>query len=306
MAGPTVARTRLLALLAVLGVAAGCAPGAPVERPRGTVTTVVSAPHQGGVGEVGEVPAPEPGPEPEAPPADDDEAADAVDRIAARLPAGTGLAVAPVGRADEVRVAGDLRSDVAWSTVKVPLAIAALRVSPQSTGVAESAITVSDNDAAEALWTSLGAGTAAAAAVESVLTEAGDPTTVVPTELLRPGFSVFGQTRWSLADQARFGAGFACLPDAEPVRQMMQRIDHSQRWGLGSAPGAVFKGGWGPTADGSGYLVRQFGLIPTGDGITAVAIAAYGPDLDSGAAQLTGIADALADEAHALPAGRCP
>lgn len=317
MPGPLAASLRVLAPATVLVVAVGCAAAEPVQRPRGTVTTVVTAPQQGGVGDEA---AADTGRELAPPIVDDEAAADAdraaadagaaeaaaVDRIAARLPAGSGIALAPVGRAGEVRVAGDLRSDVAWSTIKVPLAIAALRVSPGSVGEAESAITVSDNTAAEGLWDALGEGAGAAAAVEAVLDEAGDPTTTVPAEHRRPGYSVFGQTDWPLADQARFAAGMACLPAADPVRRMMHRIDPSQRWGLGHAPGAAFKGGWGPTADGSRYLVRQFGLIPSGDGMTAVAIAAYGPGLDAGAAQLTGIAEVVADEVHALPSGRCP
>lgn len=313
--GPGRIRAASAALVAVaivvVIVSAGCS-GSLLSPPRGTVTTVVPAPIQGGVGEQApasdqvSVPdsdvAPDPHAVPDQPSPTDVEA---FDRIAAGLPAGSGLAMAPIGRPDFVRTAGDLGTDVAWSTVKVPLALAALRVSPDLMGVAEQAITVSDNAAAETLWSALGGEPGAAAAVETVMAQAGDGTTRVPTSRLRSGFSVFGQTRWALGDQARFAAGLACMPDADSVLGMMTRIDPSQQWGLGRVPGAAFKGGWGPTMDGTGYLVRQFGLIATNDGLVGVAIATRAPDLGSGAAQLSGIGDRITAEVGSIGGGEC-
>lgn len=285
----------LVIVVVVVLVATGCST-VLVETPRATVTTVVSAPVQGGVAD--QAPAPEPDqPEPAA--------AGAFDRIAATLPAGSGLAVSPVGRVDLLRTAGDIGTDVAWSTIKVPLAIAALRVSPGLSGVAEQAITVSDNAAAETLWSALGGEPGASAALEGVMAQAGDGFTRVPTSRLRPGFSIFGQTRWALGDQALFAAGVACMPDADAVLEMMARIDPSQQWGLGRVPGARFKGGWGPGTDGTGYLVRQFGVIDTADGRAGVAIATYAPDMGIGVTQLSEIADRVASEAGGLHGGRC-
>lgn len=311
MAGPTGvagrarARRRLLAgLTALVVVAAGCGPeGVEVTGPTTTVTTVVDAPVQGGTGDAGD----QQPPAEEQPPAEarPDAGREAFDRIVASLPAGTGVAVAPVGSAQEPLVGGDLTSDVAWSTIKVPLALAAMRAAPDVGPAADRALTVSDNDAAETLWAALGGGAGAAAAVGAVLAEAGDPGTVVPSERLRPGYSIFGQTVWPLAGQARFGAGLACLADGPLVLEPMTRIDPSQRWGLGGIPGAAFKGGWGPTADGSGYLVRQFGLLPTPHGRVAVAVAAYGGDFSGGTALLSQIADTVAAELGGLPAGEC-
>lgn len=288
--------------LAVSGLV-GCGTGV-VETPTRTVTTVVTTSQTAPTPRASAPPRAVPPPQVGAPV--DARSTEAFDRIAQRLPAGSGLAVAPVGQPDEVRVAGELVSDVAWSTVKVPLAIAALRVAPDLEGVAEQAITVSDNTAAETLWSALGGAPGAAADVEAVMAEAGDSRTRVPTSRLRPGYSVFGQTEWGLGEQARFGSGLACLPDGGPVLHMMSRIDPSQRWGLGHVPGAAFKGGWGPTVDAGGYLVRQFGMIPTRSGGIAVAIAAYGPDMDTGAARLTSIAEGIAAEVEALSAGSCP
>lgn len=179
------------------------------------MTTVVSAPIQGGVGD--QAPASDQAPAPDSDAVPDPHAvpdqpsttdAEAFDRIAAGLPTGSGLAMA----------------------------------------------------------------------------QAGDGTTRVPTGRLRPGFSIFGQPRWALGDQARFAAGLACMPDADLVLGMMTRIDPSRQWGLGRVPGAAFKGGWGPTMDGTGYLVRQFGVIATNDGLVGVAIATRAPDMGSGAA----------------------
>ncbi|WP_141564587.1 hypothetical protein [Dietzia alimentaria] len=290
----------VLIVVVVVLVATGCST-ALVDAPRGTVTTVVTAPVQGGVAD--QAPAPEPAPEPDQP---EPAATDAFDRIAAALPAGSGLAVAPVGRPDLLRTAGDISTDVAWSTIKVPLAIAALRVSPDLAGVAEQAITVSDNAAAETLWAALGGEPGASAAVEGVMAQAGgDGLTRVPTSRLRPGFSIFGQTRWALGDQALFAAGVACMPDADAVLGMMARIDPSQQWGLGRVPGALFKGGWGPGAGGTGYLVRQFGVIDTAGGRAGVAIATYAADMGSGAMQLSEIADRVAAEAGSLHGGQC-
>ena len=300
----------MVTLVVVVIVVAGCS-GSLVDSPRGTVTTVVSAPVQGGVAvqapEADQATEPDQVPEPDRipAPAEPTGASEAFDRIAAGLPAGSGLAVVPIGRPDLLRTAGDLGTDVSWSTVKVPLAIAALRVSPDLKGVAEQAITVSDNAAAETLWAALGGEPGAAAAVELVMSQAGDDTTRVPTSRLRPGFSTFGQTQWPLGDQALFAAGLACMPDAEPVLGMMTRIDGSQQWGLGRVPGAAFKGGWGPGIEGTGYLVRQFGVIDTADGRAGVAIATHAPDMGTGVAQLSELAGRIAAEAGSLHGGEC-
>ncbi|MBB1030922.1 serine hydrolase [Dietzia sp. SLG310A2-38A2] len=230
---------------------------------------------------------------------------DGFDRIVASLPAGVGVAVAPVGGSQITLVGGDLNPNVAWSTIKVPLALAARRESSGVDDAVERALTVSDNTAAEVLWAALGGGGQASAAVESVLTEAGDFETTVPSEHRRPGFSIFGQTEWSLEAQAAFGAGLACLTDGSAVLGPMTRVDPAQSWGLGRIPGAAFKGGWGPTADGGGYLVRQFGIVPTPQGRLAVAVAAYGRTRDDGAALLSRTAESVSAELGALSAGEC-
>ena len=44
----------------------------------------------------------------------------------------------------------------------------------------------------------------------------------------------------------------------------MQRLVTGDQWGL-AAKGIAAKGGWGPGVHG-GYLVRQFGIVPTPSG----------------------------------------
>lgn len=194
--------------------------------------------------------------------------------------------------------AGDV-TDSAWSTSKVPLSVAALRQdsSPAVVAQVEQAITESDNAAADALWASLGDPATAASAVQDVLAEAGD-TTTVESRKVRPEFSAYGQTQWSLGDQTRFAAELHCLDGAGPVSDAMGRIAEGQNYGLGTFAGAQYKGGWGPGADGR-YLVRQFGLVPAQDGtMVPVALAAVPADgsYESGQSALTAVTDALRGE----------
>ena len=130
------------------------------------------------------------------------------------------------------------------------------------------AIDVSDNAAAERLWTALGDGSAAARAAKAQLELSGDTHTVVESRDLRPGLTSFGQTEWSVAGQARFAAGMACTVEGGHVLGLMNQITSSQRWGLGSAGvRAQFKGGWGPGTEpgvAGGYSERQLGVLRLG------------------------------------------
>ncbi|MCX4093936.1 hypothetical protein [Nocardia sp. alder85J] len=224
-----------------------------------------------------------------------------------------GIALMPVdGR--QVTTLGSWTTGVAWSTIKVPLALAALR--QDSTGLADSAaaaITASDNEAAQAMWDALGGGEQAANAVEAVLRETGDTSTDVADrhnpaakETVNDQMS-FGATVWTLVDQVRFASRLPCLDHATPVMDLMSQITSSQSWGLGSFTGAEFKGGWGPDDDTGNYLVRQFGLLPTWAGQVAVAIAAQ-PDsgtFDDATAMLDKVSALLARHARELGGGRC-
>lgn len=226
-------------------------------------------------------------------------------QLANTIPGNVGIAYAPVGQ-NQVGTLGSLQNGVAWSTIKVPLAIAALHANrPNAQDLAAKAVTASDNDAAEQLWSALGPAPQAAQQVQAVLRAGGDAGTAVESRRLRPEFSAFGQTQWPLARQAVFAAHLPCMAVAAPVYSLMRNTVPDQRWGLASI-GAPTKGGWGP-GQGGGYLVRQFGVVGTPAGSLAVALAAEPKDgsFGSGIAALNQMTQWLSAHAAELPGGRC-
>jgi hypothetical protein len=197
----------------------------------------------------------------------------------------------------------------AWSTSKVPLVIAAMRQqnSDQPTEQMKAAITESDNQAAESIWEGLdGNPVIAAGKVQAVLREAGDNTTTVQSKQVRPPYTAFGQTEWTLTNQAQFLSAAACDQRNKPVLDLMGKVESGQQWGLGVIPKTQIKGGWGPFESGR-YLVRQIGIVPTPGGLTVVAIATE-PESGSfpdGTQNLTDVANWLQAHRDALPAGQC-
>jgi hypothetical protein len=192
------------------------------------------------------------------------------EQLSTALPADVGIAIA---RPDRTYSLGRWTSGVAWSTIKVPLAIAALRAdSSRAQDLVVKAITESDNPASEQLWSQLGNPADAARKVQLIVGECGDAVTVVESRRLRRGFTAFGQTQWTLQRQARFAAQLSLIPEATTVIDLMRHLVISQRWGL-AAKGIAAKAGWGPGVNGE-YLVRQFGIVPTQSGQWGVALAA--------------------------------
>lgn len=211
------------------------------------------------------------------------------DRVSATISPTVGLAVATEA---EVFALGRWSTGVAWSTIKVPLAIAALRNDPRrAIDLAVAAIEQSDNASAESLWSQLGEPPKAAAKVQAVIAECGDGDTVVQSQRLRRGYTAFGQTQWTLSRQAQFAAHLRNISGAGHVVGLMQNLTHNHRWGLASK-GFAAKGGWGPGTDGS-YLARQFANIPTESGSLGVALAAEAHDGGFGDAKAA--LDTLAD-----------
>ena len=198
----------------------------------------------------------------------------------------------------------------AWSTIKVPLVIAAMRQhnTERPTTPMVAAITESDNAAAESIWEGLGDPAAAAIAVGDVLHGTGDPT-IVESRKLRPEYTAFGQTDWSLTNQALFLSAAACDPRDRPALDLMGQVNGDQRsWGLGPLLDSKIKGGWGPSPSGR-YLVRQLAIVSSGKrGLAVVAMAAE-PESGSfadGTRALTEIGNWLQARLDALPAGQCP
>jgi hypothetical protein len=227
------------------------------------------------------------------------------------LHARVGLVVRSAGAGPKPQVVlgnSDFADQPAWSTIKVPLVMAAMRQQGigRPTPPMVAAITESDNAAAETIWESLGDPVAAAAEVDSVLRDTGDPT-VVESRKLRREYSASGQTGWSLTNQATFLAAAACDPRNQPVLDLMGEVTSDQRWGVGHLPGTRIKGGWGPSPAGR-YLVRQIAIVPAGQRGSAVIAMAAEPESGSfadGTRVLTETGDWLRVHLDAVPAAQC-
>jgi hypothetical protein len=229
-------------------------------------------------------------------------------QLESKLNAVAGIAVSAVGNGQAPMPLGDWQSGgPAWSTIKVPLIIAALQDEnpPKVTDTMTAAITESDNAAAESIWAGLGDPVAAAHKVEAVLRLTGDPT-IVQSQRVRPPFTAFGQTDWPLTDQVRFTSAAFCDRANAPVFDLMWRIARDQSWGIGTISGTRFKGGWGPSPTGN-YLVRQIGVLTAPNGMVAVALAAQPASgkFDDGIADLNKMATWLTAHLGSLPAGQC-
>jgi hypothetical protein len=232
-------------------------------------------------------------------------AAASFQRLASSLPGRIELAVTPLGAGAREVLGGD---EVAhgWSTTKVPVLVALLRargaegLTPQEQTWAQSAITESNNESVLALFGDLerlkGGLDGASEYIESLLRASGDHQTAVATAPPPAGaVTTFGQTEWAPGEAVKFFRALALgclLPSSQTsfVLNLMQNIEPSESWGLGSAgfSSIAFKGGWGPEGSGGGYLVRQSGIIDPGTSKGAVvAIVAFAPSFAAGTEMLT-------------------
>ena len=209
--------------------------------------------------------------------------------LEARLGGRVGLVVSGLGDGQRVQRLGTINSVIAWSTSKVPIAMAIVDAGLAGAQRANlrAAIAASDNAAAERLWAALGGGAQAADATDAQLRAAGDDHTRIQPHRLRAGYTPFGQTLWTLTDQARFTAGMACLSAGAQVLGLMGQTVARQRWGLGSTGvAAQLKGGWGPGSQpgvGGGDLDRQMGVLTIHGRPLAVTIASEPRDGTHGA-----------------------
>ncbi|MBR2629204.1 MAG: hypothetical protein IKD24_05920, partial [Alistipes sp.] len=189
-----------------------------------------------------------------------------------------GAAVSATGNTDasQVQVGGSWTGGRAWSTIKVPLAIAAAQKNASTGQVTEPygtscnpglssainlAITKSDNCAAWWLWQALGGDNSSAAqTVTDVIKSGGDSsTTVASTKGSKTGLTS-GTTSWSLVGQAIFAANIASIKNSgEVMTQMKTHNAGDGSSGLNKYTSAMTKGGWGST-DGDG-ATRQLGVV---------------------------------------------
>jgi hypothetical protein len=224
-------------------------------------------------------------------------------QLVAALPARVELAVTPLGDGSSEALGGDEPAQ-GWSTTKVVVLAALLRargskgLTPQERRWAQAAITESDNQSVLDLFGDLerlkGGLGSASQYMESLLRISGDRETTIATAPPPAGaVTTFGQTEWSPGEAVKFFRALAdgCLLPPEQtsyVLDLMENIELSESWGLGSAgfSSVAFKGGWGP--DGSDYLVRQSGIVdPDSPSGAAVAIVAFAPSFAAGTETLT-------------------
>ncbi|MEX3650084.1 hypothetical protein [Mycolicibacterium porcinum] len=224
--------------------------------------------------------------------------------VSSAIAGDVGVAIAS---ANGVQSFGSWKTGPAWSTIKVPLAIAALRNSQEAAApFVDPAIRNSDNAAAEALWAQLGQPAQAAASVGAVLAEAGDTLTIVESERKRSEFTAFGQTDWSLVNQATFLSKLRCLSPNDSVIDDMGDVAGNQQWGLAGKDHAAVKGGWGPSPEGA-YLVRQIALVETESGFVGIALAAQPSDggFQTGSTQLDTLSAWVLDHLGSFPGVHC-
>lgn len=183
-----------------------------------------------------------------------------------------------------VYYSGNIASGPVMSTIKVPIALATEQAGVAIPADAKAAITWSDNDATDRMYSRLGED--ADTLIASVITERS------PKPSINQG-QRWAANQWSVTGQATFGRNLECVDPDRSVIAEMGNVVAEQRYGLGRIPVAHFKGGWSPIGDGR-YLVRQFGMIPTAQGRAGVAIMAYPADGTYASAQL--VLNDLADE----------
>jgi hypothetical protein len=256
-----------------------------------------------------------------------------LDRLVAsagsRYGAGVGAAVRNLADGRLVET-GNLVVGPAWSTLKVPLVMARVRLAESShesvsdmTAIREaatSAITQSDNYSAARLFDALenrtGGLLPASHYIQSQLALGLATRTQVTTAPPPSGaFSTWGQTQWSLDEGTTYFRQLArhCVPTPAGTRlvlSLMQQIVPGQRWGIGSVswPGAslvAFKGGWGPIP--APYLVRQFGIVETSAGRgVVVGLIAHAGSFEQGQAVLDGLASAVEHSVRLSALGSTP
>ncbi|MFT3715834.1 MAG: hypothetical protein QM774_07765 [Gordonia sp. (in: high G+C Gram-positive bacteria)] len=239
--------------------------------------------------------------------------------MAKGLPGKVGVALTPVAGSASTSF-GDLTTARAWSTLKVPVAIAVERTGAPGAKAASAAeikaIEDSDNDAAEKLWSMLGSNRSAVDAVTGILRDGGDANTRVASQLDAPP-SYPGYSSWALADQATFAAHLPCLTGSQNVLGYMGHVSKQQQWGVAEpkTPGvtSAVKGGWGPATGNPdngtarGYVIRQLAVITTPRGQIGVSLAALprSGSFTDGTRMVTRLGQWVLRNLNSFPTGVC-
>ncbi len=227
----------------------------------------------------------------------------AVDKTARKYHAKVGVAISA---GDDIIAVGDEGKGPVWSTIKVPIAIAALKDGADKSLV-DLAIKESDNDAAYSLWSQVQWHEGSAdKAVEELLEDYGSHADIHNT--------AFGYSTWSLKDQAVFGAELPCIEEADYVHKVLKDIVSWQKIGLSKEERTRAKSGWGLDEDDNEYTYRQFGVHEvTGKRVgVALSVVTYGEDYAKAepavkylAHEMVGIVDKGVKKGIIKPAAHC-
>ncbi|AWB83121.1 hypothetical protein [Corynebacterium liangguodongii] len=187
---------------------------------------------------------------------------------------------------------GQLETLPSWSTIKVPIALAAQDYcafdDETISAMIKSSIEYSDNASAWQLLNCVGQG-------DGVLADSR-----VSEDVARTGSTIdihrtFGRSNWPIAAASHYAWYLSTLDEDNEVIVAMRNIAEEQSWGLGTLESTAFKGGWsGDRLDGSWHS-RQMGFVRVDDTPLGIAIASRSPE-----GSFTDTTDALDQLAAAL------
>lgn len=230
-----------------------------------------------------------------------------LDEIAPLLPAGVVIALAPVGRADEVGRVGAADSGGPYPadlTIALPVAAATMRDRPDLSTTMDTMLREFDAAAGEQLVDGLGQDPATA--LTEALADAGDDTTQIAADDMAAGEPLRGgDVLWAVADQARFLSGLPCRDYGGGIVWDMGTVVESLRWGLGALPNAHFVSAERPATGDDPAYVRQAGILHVDGGDLAVAIATEAESVDAGRQAVTSTVEQVQQRLGLLYGGTC-
>ena len=216
-----------------------------------------------------------------------------------------GIAIGPVGNGQSVTTWGDWQEGPAWSTIKVPLVIAAYRHQDprQVTDLMRAAITESDNTAAESLWEQLGDPTTAGhkcnrSCSKPVIRPPSNHEAAAGIQCFRPDHLVAVQP--GPVHRERF-----CNSENGPIFDLMGQVTPDQNWGIGKIAETSSREVGARRRPASTSSARSDAHHPAGKAAVAIAAEPSSGSFDDGTKDLNEVAKWLNDHLEALPGGQC-
>ena len=204
---------------------------------------------------------------------------------------GASVSITPLG--GKTYTIGDHRNDIALSTLKVPIVVAADAHKSGRSSDKSAAIKVSDNNAAQRVYVSMGGDRRSD--LYRHLAKYGDKSTSIhPTN--------WGYTKWHVSNQSKYASKLGCAKIAQPTLKLMRNVTPAHQFGMDQTrlkKQTAQKVGFG------GTIVRQLAVVKTSDGrVYGVSILANG-GFSSGKSKVNKIANWTANRLEALPAQKC-